>query len=1049
MKNVILCLTAAALSLSAEPPFRQWDFEKWDANGMKSVSKSGSISAPAGAMQGKGYNGSTAACADAKNSVVWYTGNLFENSNAFTVELKFFLNEPVNRKNGNTLICYAKHSWNRGQFLLRLTPQNSLEASFRLMDAAAQKVLKKLTVSSGALKIEPGKYYTVRVASRSGGALKIWLDGQMVAVQEKDSFSLGDLKIKSPGGYPFLAVGWDLSNLPSDGSRFRPLNGFVDDLTIWKSFQEPEMKVETGKAQENVLFLKNNGRFLTGKFHVADRPGKLLGSFIRPGQNFLDAAAQTEIKLDQQNLVLVFRCPIAQGTKLNVKNTNLWNGDLVEFFFRPEMSSPEFFQYALNAGGKSAAIHWKAPGTQSSGFRSQAKFRTWSDETAWYAEMIIPVSELRLNQPAAGKTPQVNFTRTGTTGGGLSSWSKGALNDFRALDKFGILVIGDPAAVLNARLAALSEELSHCKNGGDSAKALADDLRKLSGMIAQNGSDMNRFSGYAAAIENLKPRLTLVQFGNTASMLWQPLQMWSNDLRVSALSKKLTEINLTLPQNSFTWHGFAFSNLSDKPFLGQLKYFSTERSKDNRVFQFFNENLWKYRYPQDPVRERLEFYEALPILSSAGNTVYDPFLPLGMKTLLRAGAGATVPLWLRFSSAGLKPGTYTGVICLKPSYPDFPVQTVPFTVKVLPVDLGTDYPDSTNYTFMYPNGHENLTGILARKKFNIIYPGCIGQLAADYYPEFDADGKMVKPADYSKLDRMIELSVSSGIPLNRIQINFWLELNLHGLRHNGVCTLKYNTPQWKNAFGIWLKDITEHCRKKYGIGKDRLLFTTVDEPSGDVNDPGSRMYQAYLQAKIIKDIDPELRTKTNPLPDVLNDFARNKVSCNKLLEVYDIIELYRPSVTPEIAAWAKNSGKIIWTYGIYGKTTAPDVYRREYWQSLRDGFSSVVTYWHLDAAAGGDGFNGNDGVQNRVDYGSMYVDYELGTALSGRREEAHELGREDYRLAKYCEKRLKQRNDPALQSEYRSIIQQGASGSMAEMDAAYARLLDLAIRLNR
>ena len=182
---------------------------------------------------------------------------------------------------------------------------------------------------------------------------------------------------------------------------------------------------------------------------------------------------------------------------------------------------------------------------------------------------------------------------------------------------------------------------------------------------------------------------------------------------------------------------------------------------------------------------------------------------------------------------------------------------------------------------------------------------------------------------------------------------------------------------------------------------------------------------------------------------MLNDFARNKVSCNKLLEVYDIIELYRPSVTPEIAAWAKNSGKIIWTYGIYGKTTAPDVYRREYWQSLRDGFSSVVTYWHLEAAAGGDGFNGNDGVQNRVDYGSMYVDYELGTALSGRREEAHELGREDYRLAKYCEKRLKQRNDPGLQSEYRSIIQQGASGSMAEMDAAYARLLDLAIRLNR
>ena len=185
----------------------------------------------------------------------------------------------------------------------------------------------------------------------------------------------------------------------------------------------------------------------------------------------------------------------------------------------------------------------------------------------------------------------------------------------------------------------------------------------------------------------------------------------------------------------------------------------------------------------------------------------------------------------------------------------------------------------------------------------------------------------------------------------------------------------------------------------------------------------------------------------NPHPNYLR--GKEFSAMTKLAEVYDIFEFYRPGLGPEQLKAAKSLKKETWTYCIYGKNTAPEAYRRTYWANFRDGFTAVSAYWHHEAHAGGDGFNSEDGVRNRVDYGSAYLDMEMGTYLSSRREEANMLGKEDYKLAEYCRQMLQKKPSAALKKQLDAIISSGAAGDMQSMEENRLKLLELAEKLSK
>ena len=159
-------------------PFCEWDFDKTDADGKFALSADGKFKIRTVAPSDAGFKGKGVAL-DAKTPLRFHFPAA-ENWTAFTFEMKFKLSEGVDQKVGTALFCYCKHDWNRSQFLLRITPKQQLEAKFNQHEPKGE-----FRATSKVLNFEPGKFYTVRVASQDGGALKIWLDGELVAVKEK------------------------------------------------------------------------------------------------------------------------------------------------------------------------------------------------------------------------------------------------------------------------------------------------------------------------------------------------------------------------------------------------------------------------------------------------------------------------------------------------------------------------------------------------------------------------------------------------------------------------------------------------------------------------------------------------------------------------------------------------------------------------------------------------------------------------------------------------------------------------------------------------
>lgn len=1046
--SLIGALAVLELICAAADPLTVWDFEQVDARNGTCYSQNRQLRLWRIKQAEKGgANGTHGAVCDDKQFFPSsaYLGSWAE-WNAFTFELKFKLDAPVDGKQGNALLCFGKHSWRRGQFLLWITQKGELEGKFDLAGRGEKEKNKhtQVKVTSKPLDFTPGQWYVVRVASASGGAMKIWLNGLPVAARENNAWGFNDLKCDIPKEYPLFTIGRDLA----DPSRiFRPMKGVVDDVKVWNTFEAPDLQDVVSAApaagNENYVLISANGKGRTGKFTVYDRPGKLFGSWVRPEQKFLDAAAYAEIQLTASDLVVTLHNPIAEGTTVAGNSKSVFGGDHVEFFFRPDPDKSVFYQYALNANGKSAVYHWQAPGAGNKDFKSNAGFETKITPSEWVGVIRIPREEIALKNVEPGRTATLNFTRSGPTGGGQSSWSPVGRN-FHTIDRFNSIVFGSLKDALRKELGVKRSEFEKIGNIETARKKeVAAEIEKLAVMIEKNGDDAKSFNGLRRAVDGLQLRFTALHFANTPALLWTPQNPWGNNIQVSMFSQKTEKITVTLPQDSYTYRSMVFSNLTEKPFLGQIKCFPPIRKERKQIYNHFNSSIWEVSGDRMlPVYRNVKFFEAQPIETVSGGLVYDPLIPLPMNTLVRAAAKESRQLWIRISSRDMQPGIHRYVMVLKPACTGFTPQEIELEINVRPVNLAGIRLDSGHYTYLHKPEHWRF---LAQKDTTIVYAGTPGQVVCDIYPQVDKAGNVIKFSDYAQVDSKIDALMAGGMAGERIKVWFFNTMKLWGMYRNGKPQqIKFGTPEFKKALKAFLADLTGHLEKKYGITKERIIFYPVDEPSGDINDPKSTMFSAYQEGKMIKDADKNYRTLVNPHPELFAQFAKNKETINKLCEVFDIIELYRPALTPASIGWAQKSGKEIWTYGIYGNTSIPDIYRKEYWESLRDNFTEIITYWHLDSHAGGDGFNSQDGIRHRADYGSIYADHDMGTVLTSRRQEAHDLGREDFRLAEYCRRLLKQRSNPSLNQKFNAIIQKGASSDFSGMEQARLELLRLA-----
>ncbi len=1031
--GAMLAAVAAAAGTAAEPEY-YWDFDKTDSHGV--IENRGcmkqSVSLRAPCSSGAGVNGSAGLIPDIKKRAL--AGYFKLDWPSFTLEMKFKLNKEISASGGATLWQYMYHSWKRRVFTLGITGKKELEFDFIKRSDDGKQQLEHFTLKSHPEELIPGKFHTLRVTTASGGSMKLYLDGRLVAAKDKAP-GFNDLSGVIPREYPLMFLGIDM-RYPDVPQRL--FDGVIDDLKIMKGEIPPEESdiTATGMTDAKVLQLESTWNSTT-PFQVLDKEQTTLGVFHKADDKYTKAAANARVKLDGERLIVEIRCPLPEGIRAEKKGNSIWSGDVAEFFFQPVKGESKYFQYAANINGKSTAYRYKSPGTPDTAWKSAFHSEIREEPGAFIVAFTIPCAEIGLDKIADGDTAGVNFTRCGNSAGGKSTWANVG-DDFHNLKGMGTLVYGSYQNYFNRKLAADREKFKHISGDPALKGELNRQFASLESDIAKNAGNTKYFEPLEKRFYNLQSTMTRYALSGKKLLLFQP-GVWSNSLEPDLLTVPLKKLKITAFPNSRAIVGIVAANLTSIPYLGQIKAvskpelpsFSTDSGRP----------AWL---------DSIELRRGIPLRDTSGIRLFDPIVELPLGTLFEVPAFDVTPLWVSVNTSKLQPGTYRAFLSAKSSLAEFPNESVELEVEVKDLDLYPERFDSCHYNYITPRyaDSQELLKIFTSRDVNYIYLDPPGHIALDIYPPTDREGNLTGPSDYTQIDHVIENYVKAGMPLKRIKLWFFLALDLHyGLRYKGKASpLKFDTPAWNKAYAAWLADFTGHLKLKYGIGPDRIVFYTLDEPNGSVDDPKSKNNFAYRAGKMIKAANPAYRTMINP--QLNGNSAELRKTLAKLAECYDTLELYRPRATPELVKFVKTLPyKEFWTYTILGKTTPPDVYRRAYWENLRDGFNSCANFWHCDAHAGGDGFNSFDTFRdgkNRADYGTLFVDFNNKKVATSRRHEAHDQGFIDYQLGTLCRELAKGRPEA---EKVEKIISEGAGGDIEAMDAARAKLTEIALEL--
>ena len=1016
MKPYLLFLWALPLFVSAAE--YRWVFDRLPEH-PKHVPGQTFVSAKA--RLGIGRNGTGGLVCDntVKNRVT-----LPLNCDEWTVSFDVKL-DPMEKTARRGLFAYEFQDWNRSRFLMEILPDGKISAAFLKKVRGERKRLELyFEISSIPLVWNPGQWYHLRFGSQKGGQFRIERDGILVA-GKNNAPALSSLDNgTTTRGYPLVSFGCN----PVVPKEIRsPLFGVIDNITITDQFvwgktpagpkakSEPDVPVSTGPKR---LFVGPEPVW-SGPFDVLDQKTETLGVSRKADRKYLENAGRASIAVRNGILTVEFDCPVPSGVEFRPRpEDSLWK-ECAEFFICPEAGKESGFHYAVGANGKLYAARMLAADTPDPAFVSAASAQVRLTGKGYGAILKIPLREIGLEQWQPGDAVRGNFTREGKSCGGLAVWAPVG-NSFYNPPRFGSFILGKPGLYLKKQL----DELVKYGNGLPDPKNFPDKCSALRKMIETDGNRPDQTEKILHALALLRQDLVTLQQQNRKILLWKP-QMWRNDMEVNLTSAPLETITLSGPQNSVAITGFALSNLTDKPFMGQIKLMSgpIDHSSSARKWFYLDRGY-------TPFMKRAEFYEGLPLQSISGMPVYDALAPLPLNTLVRIPPRTTVPLWLRIPIGDTKPGIHKVLLALKPAYQGFKVEYHPVELNVLPVDLNRVFVRNYVYTYFdyHKQNNDTFTRFLAGHGVNMIFENGISR----FYRGTGKDGRL-NPADFSELDLSVSRYLAAGVPADRLGVLFFLALNDNPFRFRS----RKPNPESDAVVAGFLRLTVEHLTRKFGLKPENLVFYPVDEPWDKAN-----MFCAEHYGRLIRKTLPQCRTMVNPRKKDPKQFAEN---LHRLCKVFDIIQLYRPRDGQNEISIVRKYGRTLWYYHIMNKESMPDVYRRFWWENFRDGADDIAAFWHLESMAGGDGFDPWDSKNgiNRTDYGAVYADYNFGTVLTSRRMEAWLQGLYDYKIAKICRELLAKYPDPVLAESLRKIVREAIAGDYEAMDSARLKLIRL------
>ncbi len=1076
----MLLIVSGLIAAGLEPAaIYHWDFKRANfklENG-RQVSPGGQgRSLPAARVVDGGYNGGSALLCqpnEHRNQVT----KMMMMWPEFTLELRFKSQVELTAATRSTnLVYFMGHSWRRRYMELYITPEGQLGVEFQVRTDDGKTRLKNFRMEGEVRDFRPGIWYTVRLASQSGGKCQLWIDG--VLYQEAAGALAGsDLEGIYPEAYPLLIFGCAYPGDRNEGQ----FSGLIDDVRIWDQVLDPTKLAEQKAAvptqqggasvsDPNLVLKKaDSGPLLDGDisepfwadaewtapFTVLDVASAALGAFEKANAKFSQNAAQAAVASDGKTLYLAVKCPVPAGVEYKLTaqkdGDNIWNDDCIEFFIQPDSSQPLFFQYLVNADGWKQVFKHLDVGLTESGFVTSAQARATRTPALFSIELAIPASELGLTDLNSATDISFNVTRCGPTAGGLSSWAPVG-QVFANPARFGKLLSAGRAAFWAERFALVEAELAGLSSPSELKAGVAPLFAAFKEQLEQRGDDPASWDRLRAGLQNLRNSLTRLALAGKPFLLWSG-SPWDNmppNMPVPMTAKPLETVQLRMAQNGKVIYGFAFSNLSERAMMPRIKLLP-EPLPEKMI-----------RYNRTPAADTaagtlaaaVTFKEGLPMQDQAAQTIPDPLSPLILNSLFRCQPSCTVPLWLEIDTRGLAPGVYRTQVQVRPTYLNVAPQQFLLELEVVELDLDEIAIDSFNYYYVKtPNAYKTLRDY----GLNYLYCGTPGQRDLDIYPQFDKDGNIVQAPDFTDLDRQIDRALAAGMNPATLKLFFFLAFDYsywRTLMYNGERQLDFASPAWQKGFKSWVGQLKTHLSEQYQITFDRVVFNPEDESEGLPDDLESPMGIALAAVKYIKEADPQLRTMLNPNfdPKKCGDLP---YLFKRLAEHTDIIEFYRPRLNqqPDLPALARAAGDFeYWVYHILVKSNTPLTYRRMYWQNWSDGFSAVCAYWHFDSHSGGDGFNSFDGGQRTADYGVIYSDESSDQTISSRRCEAWFQGWIDYKLAHLCQRYLTQAQNNGLKVEaeaerLQEIKKQGLKADITQLASLQQELIDLALSL--
>ena len=780
---------------------------------------------------------------------------------------------------------------------------------------------------------------------------------------------------------------------------------------------------------DDVLILDQSGRARTGNFRVLDHEGDALGLMVAADEKFVAAASKAAIGIDGSFLRAQIVCPVPEGMQADKNSRSAWAGDGVEFFVRPSLSSTVYYQYSANAAGVFSARKCSGPDAAVSGWKTRASVAVEETGNGFKVLFKIPVSEVFKKTLASGDVFGVNFTRVGKTCGGLSTWAAVGTS-FSNIEAFGRVVYGGGGAYFERKLSAAKTKAARLSLPADVLEGLNSEINAAAADILKKADDPEAFSALESRISEVDKSIISAAYAGKKILMFSAPRAWGNKFDPSGSERPLETVRITAARNTRAMHLIAVANLSDKAFLGQFKVKEDDVKEKSRPV----------------LAGRLSIMRGLPVANRAGGTLYDPVAPLLLKSMLRLAPRESAPLYLELDTHGLDAGKYGCELILKKTQTGFEDVKVLIELAVVDADLDEVAVDRAGYdyvgnTFANGEGARNVVKYLVDRGYNMVYVS-----TSRIVPRETKDGGFVIK-DFSPLDRHLDAVCAAGIQRERMKL--WVYM---GLEHNHPWNAPLNVrgQRSKPGDGVWekgiqatVKLISDRVKERYGIGKDRIYWYPVDEPSGPIDDPTfkSNMARAYHAAKVIKEENSANLTMTDPLPVFLTS-KEIETAMPRLAEVYDVMELYRPYMTAKIKETvAKQNFKEVWTYSISTKDTTPVRYRRDTWENMRDGYREVSTFWHMTTCAGSNFDPADFTYKGRFDdYASLYVDFSRDEVMPSRRQIAADMGFEEARLILWLRNRFK--GDRAKLEAIETTVRKAAdAGTMAAMDSAREELL--------